>query len=78
MWSTELDSDGTENEFKLSKRQVKIIEIFSLKLLRNNQQKKRAKAQRIGSFSVYLSYFRALLLSLKNTFVQSDEYFCTA
>lgn len=78
MWSTELDSDGTENEFELSKTRGKIIEIYSLKLLRNNQQKKRAKAQRIGSFSVFLSYFRALFLSLKKTFVQSDEYFCTA
>lgn len=78
MWSTEPNSDGTENSFKLSKGGVKIIEIFSLKLLRKKQQKERAKAQQIGCFSVFLSYFKALFLSLKKTFVQSDEYFCTA
>lgn len=68
MWSTEPDSNGTENEFKLSKGEVRIIENFPLKLPRNHQQKKMKNAQRIGSLSVILSYFKALFLSLMRTF----------
>lgn len=78
MWSTEPDSDGTENEFKLSEGGVRIIENFPLKLPTNQQQKKMSKRTTNWLFSVILSYFKALFLSLKRTFVQSDEYFCDA